>query len=95
MEADTRPDKMSGLDNQRTRLSTVASDPLLCAICGELGPDRECHPCAQHPALAYEWVHSDCLREWEDAANDEICAELQARGFRAYNDQAQVSSEAR
>ncbi len=58
-------------------LSNVRSNDLLCAICNQSDPDMECNPTV-HPDWSWEWVHIECLRDWEHEANKELCRELQA-----------------
>ena len=39
----------------------------------------ECNPVV-HPVSASEYVHEECLREFEDRANVKLCEEIQRHG---------------
>ena len=51
----------------------------VCAFCGKDGADMECNPVV-HPVSASEYVHEECLREFEDRANVKLCEEIQRHG---------------
>jgi len=52
----------------------------ICAICKQSDPDMECTPTV-HPDWGWEWVHRDCLREWEYEANKAKCSRLNEELF--------------
>ena len=59
-------------------MNAVVGIPI-CAFCGKDGADMECNPVV-HPVSASEYVHEECLREFEDRANVKLCEEIQRHG---------------